>query len=309
MKNKIVILFTKYKKIIIALLLVIVALFVYMKFFQKDTIVDANGFPIDEDDYEYFNGDVKDDTLAKFGFCAKENYVITEDADVRRTPNKAMYNSIYKLKFGTKVYTKNLDENSKVDDIDESLLEREERNKFIAIYAKEPILLSEKPVGYVYFEDILEKSEFQNYKPKEKKIVPIKIESAIKSTIESNLFVDEIEYKFAEDIERFNKSIVYGDFNNDAIEDFAVILDNIDKTNSIVQIYFNNPTNNVYDLVYKKKYPNLLKIKIINKDNEVMVNSEITNFPIDGVLITNSELNSYFHIYNSDNKSFMVLPN
>ena len=301
--------FTKYKKIIIALLLVIVALFVYMKFFQKDTIVDANGFPIDEDDYEYFNGDVKDDTLAKFGFCAKENYVITEDADVRRTPNKAMYNSIYKLKFGTKVYTKNLDENSKVDDIDESLLEREERNKFIAIYAKEPILLSEKPVGYVYFEDILEKSEFQNYKPKEKKIVPIKIESAIKSTIESNLFVDEIEYKFAEDIERFNKSIVYGDFNNDAIEDFAVILDNIDKTNSIVQIYFNNPTNNVYDLVYKKKYPNLLKIKIINKDNEVMVNSEITNFPIDGVLITNSELNSYFHIYNSDNKSFMVLPN
>ena len=301
--------FTKYKKIIIALLLVIVALFVYMKFFQKDTIVDANGFPIDEDDYEYFNGDVKDDTLAKFGFCAKENYVITEDADVRRTPNKAMYNSIYKLKFSTKVYTKNLDENSKVDDIDESLLEREERNKFIAIYAKEPILLSEKPVGYVYFEDILEKSEFQNYKPKEKKIVPIKIESAIKSTIESNLFVDEIEYKFAEDIERFNKSIVYGDFNNDAIEDFAVILDNIDKTNSIVQIYFNNPTNNVYDLVYKKKYPNLLKIKIINKDNEVMVNSEITNFPIDGVLITNSELNSYFHIYNSDNKSFMVLPN
>ena len=77
-----------------------------------------------------------------------------------------------------------------------------------------------------------------------------------------------------------------------------MILDNIDKTNSIVQIYFNNPTNNVYDLVYKKKYPNLLKIKIINKDNEVMVNSEITNFPIDGVLITNSELYSYFHIYN-----------
>lgn len=309
MKNKILTLFTKYKKIIIAILLVIIALFVYIKFFQKETIVDANGFPIDEDDYEYFNSGIKDDTLAKFGFCAKENYIITEDADVRRTPNKAMYNSIYKLKFGTKVYTKNLDEKSKVDDIDKSLLEREKRNKFIAIYAKEPILLSEKPVGYVYFEDIIEKSEFQNYKPKEKKIEPIKIESAIKSTIESNLFIDEIEYKFAEDIERFNKSIIYGDFNNDTVEDFAVILDNVDKTNSILQIYFNNPTNNVYDLVYKKKYPNLLKIKIINKENDVMVNSEITNFPIDGVLITNPELNSFFHIYNSDNKSFMVLPN
>lgn len=309
MKHKLLNFLTKYKKVLLGLLLVLIAVFVYVKFFHKETIVDANGNVIDEDDYEYYNLGVKDDTLAKFGFCAKENYVITEDADVRRTPNKAMYNSIYKLKFGTKVYTKNLDENSTVEDIDESLLEREKRNKFIAIYAKEPILLSEKPVGYIHMDDIIQKSEFQNYRPKEKKIEPIKLESAIKATIESNLFVDEVEYKFAEDVERFNNSVIYGDFNNDAIEDFAVVLDNLDKTNSVIQIYFNNPAGNVYDLVYKKVYPNLLKIKIIKKDNDVMVNSEITKFPMDGVLITTPEFNSFFHIYNSDNKSFMILPN
>lgn len=300
---------SKFKKPLIIVSTILIGILIYFIFIKKEVRTDANGRVLTEDDYEYYNTDVKDDTLAKFGFCAKENYIITEDADVRRTPNKAMYNSIYKLKFGTKVYTKNLDEESDVEDIDETLLEREKRGKFIAIYAKEPILLSEKPVGYVHQDDIIQKEEFQNYKPKEKKIVPVKLETAIKATIESNLFVDDIEYKFAEDIERFNKSIIYGDFNNDGNKDFAVILDNIDKTNSVIQIYFNKPTENIYSLIYKKVYPTLLKIKLIEKDNDVMVNSEITKFPLDGILISNTDFNSFFHIFNPDNNSFMVLPN
>jgi hypothetical protein len=309
MRNKIIYIILKYRTLHVGLILVLIVTILYFFILKKnnDEIVTKN--TIDKDDYEYYNLGVKDDTLSKFGFCAKENYVITDDADVRRTPNRAMYNSIYKLKFGTKIYTKNLDENSTVDDIDESLLEREKRNKFVAIYAKEPILLSEKPVGYLYYEDLIGKSEFQNYKPKEKKVIPNKIDSTIKATIESNLFVNEIEFKFAEDIDRFNKSIVYGDYNNDLIEDFAVVLDNVDKTNSVLQIYLNNPEENIYILAYKKMFPSLLKIKLIEKENEVMVNSEITKFPIDGILITNPELNSFFHIYNNENKSFMILPN
>lgn len=300
---------SKYKKPILIVATILIGILIYVIFIKKDVRTDANGKVLTEDDYEYYNTSVKDDTLAKFGFCAKENYVITEDADVRRTPNKAMYNSIYKLKFGTKVYTKNLDEESVVDAIDETLLEREKRGKFVAIYAKEPVLLSEKPVGYIHEDDIIQKDEFQNYKPKEKKIIPIKIESGIKATIESNLFVDEIEYNFAKDINRFNKSIIYGDFNSDGNKDFAVILDNVDKTNSVVQIYFNNPAENIYSLVYNKAYPSLLKIKLIKSENDVMVNSEITKFPLDGVLISNTDFNSFFHIFNPDNNSFMVLPN
>lgn len=306
---KIMNLISKYKKLLLIASVLVIGIFIYFIFIKKEVRTDARGKILTEDDYEYFNEDVKDDTLANFGFCANENYVIKEDADVRRTPNKAMYNSVYKLKFGTKVYTKNIDKKSNVDDVDPTLLEREKRNNYIAIYAQKPVLLSEKPVGYINIENILEKSEFKNYKPKPKVVVPIKIESAIKATIESNLFIDEMEYVFSKDTERFNKSIIYGDFNNDGNKDFAVILDSSDNLNSIIQIYFNNPAENIYKLVFKKRYASLLKIKLIEKENEVMINSEITTFPLDGVLISNPELNSFFHIYNPDSKNFMVLPN
>ncbi|WP_395043046.1 hypothetical protein [Flavobacterium sp.] len=300
---------SKYKTILLIALILFIGAFAYIKFIKKSPVVDSTGKVLTEDDYEYYNSSVKDDTLHKFGFIAKENYIVTQDADVRRTPNKAMFNTVYKLQFGTKVYTKNLDEDSKVKNINKTLLERENRNDYIAIYAKEPILLSEKPVGYVYKEDILGKDDFDKYKPKKKEIKPVAIESGLKSTIEANLYINEVEYKFSKNIERYNQSIVHGDFNNDGLRDFAVILDSFDNSNSAIQIYFNNLENNRYDLVYTKTYPSLLKIKLIGKDRDVMVNSEITKFPIDGILISNSEFNTFFHIYNTDDKSFMVMPN
>jgi len=300
---------SKNKNIFLILTTLFVGVFIYFYFIKNEAKAAINKNQLTEDDYEYYNVNVKDDTLSKFGFCAKDNYVIKEDADVRRTPNKAMYNSIYKLRFGTKVYTKNIDEESNVSSIDETLLEREKRNNFVAIYALKPILLSDMPVGYIHIDDIIKKSEFQNYKPKEKIEKPIKIDSEIKFTIENNLIIDGMEYQFAKNVSRLNESLIYADFNDDATKDFAVILDNFDATNSMLQIYLYNPVDNIYSLVYQKAYPSLLKIKLIKKEHDVMVNSEISKFPFDGILITNTEFNSFFHIYNIDNKNFMVLPN
>jgi len=300
---------SKNKNIFLILTTLFVGVFIYFYFIKNEAKAAINKNQLTEDDYEYYNVNVKVDTLSKFGFCAKDNYVIKEDADVRRTPNKAMYNSIYKLRFGTKVYTKNIDEESNVSSIDETLLEREKRNNFVAIYAHKPILLSDMPVGYIHIDDIIKKSEFQNYKPKEKIEKPIKIDSEIKFTIENNLIIDGMEYQFAKNVSRLNESLIYADFNDDATKDFAVILDNFDATNSMLQIYLYNPVDNIYSLVYQKAYPSLLKIKLIKKEHDVMVNSEISKFPFDGILITNTEFNSFFHIYNIDNKNFMVLPN
>lgn len=297
-----------HKKIISIIALIVIGLLLSFKLLKKNNLLTSDA-KTEDAEYSYDDLNIKNDSLQKLGFCANTNFVITEDADVRRTPNKAMYNSIYNLKYGTKVYTKNIDKKSKIKDIDKTLLERETRNNFVAIYAEKPIFLTDKPVGYMLKEDLIERSDLKNYKPKPKEPDKIKLESGIKATIESNLTIDNEEYNFIEDARRFNKSIVYGDFNSDDIGDFAVILDNKDISKSAVQIYFKNIQKNQYELVYKKVYNSLLKIKTIEHNNNIMVNSESTTFPIDGVLITNASYNTFFHIYNTDNKSFMVLPN
>lgn len=297
------------KKFVIITLIVIATLVLLYKIPKKNIITETL-FNTTEKEYEYSDGVRKADTLEKLGFCANENYVITEDAEVRRTPNIAMYNTIYKLKFGTIIYTKNIDPKNKNNiDIDETLLERETKNDFVAIYSIKPITLSDLPVGYISKEDFIEKSEFKNFKPKPKELERIEIESGIKSTIESNLLIDDVEYHFITDVMRFNNSITFGDFNDDGESDFAVNLDSKSNSNSILLIYVKNTKDNIYDLIYKKVYPTLLTIKTITKESKIEVHSETMSFPIDGVQIKDKDASIFFHIYNTDNNTFMVFKN
>ena len=126
---------------------------------ENPTLNKSNGVSYDD-----YYGKIKDDSLSKFGMCAVENYIVTDNADVRRTPNRAMYNSVYKLKFGTLIYTKEKDEEIEIENFDKTILERESRDNYVAIYAEKPILLSARPVGYVNKEDIYKKIDFDNYR-------------------------------------------------------------------------------------------------------------------------------------------------
>lgn len=309
MSNNHISIWYKYKHLIVIICIAVLVVFVYFYLHKNNLINNGVVNKNNETDYDYYNSKTKDDSLSKFGMCAIENYVVTHNADVRRTPNRAMYNSVYKLKFGTLVYTKCKDEGITIKNFDKTILEREARDKYVAIYAEKPILLSDKPVGYIYADDIYKKNEFDNYKPKPKKKPEVKIESGIMSVIESNYSIDGEDYALTKDPNKKKSSIVYGDFNNDSHKDLAVVLENADATYSMVYIYLNNPEENNYKLAYHKKYENLLKIRAVKKEEGVMVNSEITKFPIDGVLITNIHFNSFYHVFNEDNKTFLVMPN
>ncbi len=276
----------------------------------KKNIIKETFFKEDEIEYDYTDGEEALDTLEHFGLCANENFVVREDAEVRRTPNIAKYNTLYKLRFGTKVYTKNIDkENINDIDVDESLVNRETKNGFVAIYSVKPITLSEKPVGYMAVEDIIEKSEFKNFKPKPEKSPPLVLPSDIQAVIESNLTIDGVAYQFIQDEERYNNSLSYGDYNDDGTTDFAIVLDNADQSESILLLYVLQPNRDKYNLMYKKVHSPLMKIKTVLKDTKISVNFEVTSFPIDGIYITNNEPATYFQIYNAVDKSFMVFKN
>ncbi|MBN8643377.1 MAG: hypothetical protein J0L86_16315 [Flavobacteriales bacterium] len=300
-------LISKYKKYIIISLLVLIAFFVAYKFIKKESILETFTTSAKEDDFDYSDGNTKTDTLEKYGFHAVENYVVKEVGEVRRTPNFAPYNTIHKLRFGTKIYTKEVDSTSNIE-IDPTLVAREIRNDYVAVYASKPIMFSDMPVGYMAKGDFVRKSEFKNFKPEPIKPEKIEFDAGVKATIEESFINSNDDFRLPEDFRRYNKSVVYGDFNNDGQSDFSVLLDNADGTRSAVLIYFFNAEKNVYDLMLKKAYDGLLNIKSIKKATSIVVNSESTTFPLDGVLITNSSNSGYFHVFNPDNKSFMILP-
>lgn len=300
-------LISKYKKYIIISLLVLIAFFVAYKFIKKESILETFSTSAKEDDYDYSDGSTKTDTLEKYGFHAVENYVVKEVGEVRRTPNFAPYNTIHKLRFGTKIYTKEVDSTSTIE-IDPTLVAREIRNDYVAVYASKPIMFSDMPVGYMAKGDFVRKSEFKNFKPEPIKPEKIEFDAGVKATIEESFINSTDDFRLPDDFRRYNKSVVYGDFNNDGQNDFSVLLDNADGTRSAVLIYFFNAEKNVYDLMLKKAYDGLLNIKSVKKATSIVVNSESTTFPLDGVLITNAANSGYFHVFNPDNKSFMILP-
>jgi len=287
---------------------VMVCMLLLLKFPARNNIITKTLFNSDDEvEYDYSGGSNQNDSLYKYGLIALENIVIKEDAEVRRTPNIARYNTLYVLKFGTKIYTKSIDkENENHVYADTSLLERETKNGFVAIYAVKPTTLSEKPVGYIAIEDLIQKSEFKNFKPQPKRMG---IEATILATIQKNLVIEGVTYKLIDDNKRFNNSIAYGDFNNDSNPDFAVILDTQDNSDSIFLIYLMDVEKKDYRLVFTNAATSFLKINTIAKESKIIFNAETTSFPFDGIQVTTNEPAPFYYFYTANNNSFTVVKN
>ncbi len=285
--------------------MVIVCLLLLLKFPARDNIITETFLEDDEVEYDDSKISEKNDSLGKYGLMAIENIIITDNAKVRRTPNVARFNTLYELKFGTKIYTKGIDmENENHSYVDASLVEREIKNGFIAIYAVKPIRLAEKPVGYVAIEDIILKSEFKNFKPQPKRM---EIDPLVASALESNLTINGITYKFIEDNKRFNNSLAYGDYNNDGNTDFAIILDTEDNLDSILLVYFMNADKTSYHRVFSVFATPFLKVNTIAKQTPIVFSTESTTFPFDGIQITTDDPKPFYYFYTANNNSFTVV--
>jgi hypothetical protein len=299
--------FTKNKTTILIAISVVVGMALLLKFPTKDNVITESFLNEDDVEYDDSENNFKNDTLEKYGLTAVENIVIKDDTEVRRTPNIARYNALYVLKFGTKIYTKNYDDkNSKAKEIDKSIVERETKNGFVAIYAVKPITLSEKPVGYVAVEDIVLKTEFKNFKPQPKRI---EIDASTLAAIQNDLVVNGKMYQLIEDNKRFNNSITYGDYNNDGATDFAIILDTEDNSDSVLLAYLMDTEKNNYRLIFTHSATSYLKINTIVKQTPIVFKTETTSFPFDGIQITSNEPNPIYYFYSANTNSFTLVKN
>ena len=304
MKEKVLKFITDNKNILlIATLVIAIGFVVYLLIPNKTSEVTIESNPEYYEDYSKADGSIKGKTLEELGLLAEINYIVAEPAKVRRTQNFAQNNTIYELKFGTTIYTKVIDSTSLIK-VDKLILERENKKGFIAVYADKPTRITDMPVGYISEEEFVAKKAFKNYKPEITVEEIVKIDIKFLDVIEANSTFDGIPYFLSDNAERVKNTLLFGDFNNDGIQDMAAIIDDIDVKKSGILIFFKK--DGVFKLAFKRSFLGVMKGKTVKKETPIILKSDSTIFPLDGIYITGKE-NNYFLVFDSESNDFMTI--
>ena len=181
--------------------------------------------------------------LEKNGFYAEEFFIIANKSYLRTSPDKNSNNIIDTLQFGKKVYVKSVyyDEEGGEGVVgDESLLENEKVNGFVAVYFKKPKTIQEKPNGYMT-EKVLEyEYEFKQYQKYFSLPEFQKLDSQIKRIILDNDYVNNKSFYLTESSQKAPNAICTGDFDGDGLKDVAVVLDNVENESSLIIVFLMN---------------------------------------------------------------------
>lgn len=306
MKEKLLQFITKHKNTLLIVVLAIVILFLgYKLLFAKSSAeVTIESNPEYYEDYSKAKGIIKGKTLEELGLCAQENYIVAEVAKIRRTQNFAQNNTIYELKFGTTIYTKVIDSTSSIN-VDSAIIARENKKGFVAVYADKPTRITDLPVGFIDEKEFVTKQAFKNYKPEIKVEEIVKIDVKYLDVIEANSSFDDVPYFLSDNAERVKSALIFGDFNNDGVNDMAAIVDDIDERKSGVLVFFNKDGN--YKFVYKKAFNAIMNAKTIKKETPITLKTESTLFPLDGIYISGKRENTYFIVYDSEMNEFITI--
>ena len=304
MKEKVLKFISENKNILlIAALVIAIGVIGYLVFPKKSAEVTIESNPEYYEDYSKADGSIKGKTLEELGLKAEINYIVAEPAKVRRTQNFAQNNTIYELKFGTTIYTKVIDSLSAIK-VDKLILERENKKGFIAVYAEKPTRITDLPVGYISEEEFVSKKAFKDYKPEVKVEEIVTIDIKFLDVIEANSTFDDVPYFLSDNAKRIKNTLIFGDYNNDGVQDMAAIVDDIDGKKSGILIFFKK--DDVYKLAFKRSFNSLMNGKTIKKETPIILKSDSTIFPLDGIYVTGKE-NNYFFVYDSESNDFMTI--
>jgi hypothetical protein len=203
--------------------------------------------------------------LEKNGFYAEEKFVVANKAYLRKTSDKNQSNTVLDtLKFGDKVYIKSVyydEESGEGVNADESLLEDEKANGYVAVYLKKPKSLNEKPIGYVSEKVLTHAYEFEKYKKSFSLPEFQKLDSRIKQIILESSYHNGKNYEITESAQKAPNAICFGDFDGDGLKDVAVVLDNVEKETSLVLVMLMNAATKEPYIAFKQEFNEYLKVK------------------------------------------------
>lgn len=206
--------------------------------------------------------------LEKNGFYAEEHFIIANKSFLRTSPDKNSNNIIDTLQFGKKVYIKSVyyDEEGGAVAGDESIIEDEKANGFVAVYFKKPKSLQDKPNGYMTEKVLAFEYEFKNYQTYFSLPEFKKLDSNIKRAILDNDYLNNRTFHLTESAEKAPNAICSGDFDGDGQKDVAVVLDNVENESSLVLVFLINSATKEPYVAFKKEFNDYLKIKKYSKN-------------------------------------------
>lgn len=246
--------------------------------------------------------------LEKNGFYAEEQYVIANKAYLRNEPSKSgkVLDSLF---FGSKVYIKSVYYDEYEGNVaDDTVLENERANEYVAVYASKPKTLSQKPIGYLLEKVLTFEYDFKTYKKYFSLPEFKKLETNIKKIINENSYLNGSQYYLTENAQKAPNAIAYGDFDSDGKKDFAVILDCVEKEQSLVLVFLYNASTKEPYIAYKTEFAEYLKIKSIPKEtpteywDQESEKSTIKTYKKDILEIYGAETKSYIIYDEATNK-------
>lgn len=298
----------KYKKPLIVIVLIVIITGITAYYFTKDKAVSKE-IPIAINDTIIKKDSLsktEKESLEKNGFYAELNFAVANKAYIRSAPNKAQNNIIDTLDFGQNFYVKNFYGDEGDISGDESLLENERKNGFVAIYKTRPKKISDKPFGYVSEKVIVSQYEFDNYKESFSLKEFSKLDVKIKNAIIQNSYFNSQSYTLTQNSQRAPYVLTTGDFDGDGTKEFAVILDNVENgAASSLLIFLTNRETKEFYLAFRESYTDFFKINLLQKGSTILENAQETVLSNDAISIMADEYKTIAFVYDSEAGKFI----
>lgn len=217
-----------------------------------------------------------------------ENYVIANEAFVRTSPSESASKLSTNLKFGDRLIVDN-SYNS---------------GKYAKVYFTQPTKSAPQTAYYVTDYVLTYQGEFDEFK----KYFSLKPFAGLavktKKLILDNDYSNSRSYQLTQNLERSKSALAYGDYDNDGIQDVAVVLDNNeDQYSRLLIICTNAATKDPY-LAYAENFSDKMRINSYKKGAKIFMNSSsLVPSPADGVIL-NAEDAKIAIVYDKPNQKF-----
>lgn len=218
-----------------------------------------------------------------------QNYVIANEAMIRTAPSETAATTANRLKFGDKVYVDNSYEGT---------------GNYSKVYFSPPGKNKTQTPYYVTSYVLTYEGNFEEFK-KYFSLKPFaSLATKTKRLILDNNYSNSRRYELTQNLERSKSAISYGDFDNDGIQDVAVLMDNNeDQYSRLLIIGTNAATKDPY-LAYAENYSDKMRINSFKKNAKIFMNSSsLVNSPADGLILNAADAKIAL-VYDKSNQKF-----
>lgn len=262
---------------------------------QNDKVLAVEPEKVKEDSVKVTKVEKKFDEYGEEIDPYTKTYIIANSAYLRTSPDKSN-NAVETLHFGEVLYVKDFYENRS--------------GPYVEVYKTKPREGDSYPSRYyIATSTLVEEYSFDEFK-KAFSLSPFsKLDSKTKKIILDNDYYDQTRYTPTQNADRATQCVAYGDFDNDGLQDVAVILDNTQRQSSYLLVICTNKVTKEPYVAYSKDFNGYYRINSFKKGAKIFKNSSnLVPSPIDGLILQYGSYNKNALLMDTNTKDYDLYP-